>query len=145
MNIGILLFTTITTPLVWAILSNQTILEIKKILYGRSKRYIFLYATLLVCAYLLARFFVYLFLYLISYSLENFYPAISEGTTWIIFASQFSFWALINRISLLRKDNIVAKLTLYHIAEMFWILAATLIIGEVTTLRGSDLLGFKSL
>lgn len=134
MNVGILLFTTIATPIVWTILNKQTTGEIKKILYGKSKTYIFFYVTFLACAYLLARFFVYLFLFLISYALESFGPAVSTGSTWIIFVSQFSFWTLVNKISLLRKDNIIAKLTLYHVAEVFWILAATLIISEIVML-----------
>ena len=134
MDFNYLVLTLFVSPLVFIALNKSYISEWKIFFEGKKFIYVAIYVTLLLAAYLFARLFLYAFTLTLIEGADNFYGSLTKYVSAIIFICDVIFWILVGKLNLLKKDNLVAKHTLYYVAEGFWLIIASLISLEVITL-----------
>ena len=89
------------------------------------------YSLLLLIAFLLARFLLFEFLFVIKKGLIDFYALGDLQISLIIIFAEFSFVSSLTRIKLLTEEQVLARLTLLYVAECFWLVIVSIVLGFV--------------
>ena len=89
------------------------------------------YSLLLLIAFLLARFLLFEFLFVIRKGLIDFYALGDLQISLIIIFAEFSFVSLLSRIKLFTEELVLARLTLLYVAECFWLVIVSIVLGLI--------------
>ena len=119
------------SPLGYFLLNDKTRKYFISVLakYGFLGRII--YSLLFLIAFLLARFLLFEFLFVIKKGLIDFYALGDLQISLIIIFAEFSFVSLLSRIKLLTEEQVLARLTLFYVAECFWVVIVSIIFGQI--------------
>ena len=119
------------TPLFYFLLNDKT----RKYFVSVLAKYGFIgrlaYSLLLLIAFLLARFLLFEFLFVIKKGLIDFYALGDLQISLIIIFAELSFVSLLSRIKLLTEEIVFARLTLLYVAECFWAVIVSIVLGLI--------------
>src|SRR3990172_8146964 len=118
------------SPLGYFLLNDKTRKYFISVLakYGFLGRII--YSLLFLIAFLFARFLLFEFLFVVKKGLIDFYALGDLQISLIIIFAEFSFVSLLSRIKLLTEEQVLARLTLFYVAEFFWVVIVSIIFGQ---------------
>jgi len=89
------------------------------------------YSLLFLIAFLLARFLLFEFLFVIRKGLIDFYALGDLQISLIIIFAELSFVSFSYRIKLLTEELVLARLTLLYVAECFWVVIVSIVLGLI--------------
>ena len=119
------------SPLGYFLLNDKTRKYFISVLakYGFLGRII--YSLLFLIAFLLARFLLFEFLFVIKKGLIDFYALGDLQISLIIIFAELSFVSFMTGIRLLTEELVFARLTLLYVAECFWLVIVSIVLGFV--------------
>jgi len=119
------------SPLGYFLLNDKTRKYFISVLakYGFLGRII--YSLLFLIAFLLARFLLFEFLFVIKKGLIDFYALGDLHISLIIIFAELSFVSFLSRIKLFTEELVLARLTLLYVAECFWAVIVSIVLGFV--------------
>ena len=119
------------SPLGYFLLNDKTRKYFISVLakYGFPGRII--YSLLFLIAFLLARFLLFEFLFVIKKGLIDFYALGDLQISLIIIFAELSFVSFLSRIKLFTEELVLARLTLLYVAECFWLVIVSIVLGFV--------------
>ena len=89
------------------------------------------YSLLFLIAFLFARFLLFEFLFVIKKGLIDFYALGDLQISLIIIFAELSFVSFSYRIKLLTEELVLARLTLLYVAECFWVVIVSIVLGLI--------------